>query len=115
MQEVKDNYQELVDKFEPLYQGLRELEKKVLSKSPLPYVLKPLAIAGSRIDIAFSSQKETDFMLAKRDLERAKEYYKLRNRGKIAEPHNIIIGMAEDLFRDHPTHYLLRRYGYITQ
>lgn len=91
------------------------MEKKVLSKNPFPYVLKPLAIVGSRIDIAFSSQKETDFMLAKRDLERAKEYYKLHDEDKIAEPHNIIIGMAEDLFRDYPTHYLLRRFGYITE
>ena len=46
MQEVKDNYQKLVDKFKPLFQGLSELEKEVLSKNPLPYVLKPLAIAG---------------------------------------------------------------------
>ena len=112
MQEIKGNLKEIVDKFKPLYRGLRKLEKEVSSRNPFPYVLKPLAMAGSRIDIAFSSQSEDDFRKAKRDLEKAKEYYKLHDKGKIVEPHNIVIGMAEDLFRDYPTHYLLTRFGY---
>ena len=73
MQKIKDKNQKLVDKFKPLYRELSELEKEVSSKDPLPYVLKPLAMAGSRIDIAFSSQSEEDFRKAKRDLERANE------------------------------------------
>jgi len=89
---------------EGLYGELKELETSV-EKLDLPLIA--LDIAGSRIDMAFISQEDTDHKKARRDLDMAKRIYDLHGKGEGIKIIGLVNEMKTRLGLDHPQHYLL--------
>lgn len=105
------NIEGYIARIKPLFDGLHELEKKVVAVD-LP--LDALKIAGSRIDMAFSSQREADFLKAKLALEQAQQFYAAYEKEDLEwfpDSINIINDMRMGLYRDHPEHYLCRQFS----
>ena len=93
------------DTMELLQNELSSLEGSVLSEF---HPLAALKIAGSRIDIARSTQKEEDMRKAIEALETAKTIYRLYGEGNLAEPLSLTNEMRMRLSIDHPSHYLVQ-------
>lgn len=88
-----------------LQEGLGQLENFVLAEF---YPTTALKIAGSRIDIAFSTQVKSDVIKAQRALETAKLVYEgYRRKDPMKGPLYLINEMRRDLSVDYPGHHLL--------
>lgn len=102
---------EHISRIKPLLDGLYELERKVVTVD-LP--LDALKIAGSRIDIAFSSQSEADLLKAKLALEQARQFYVAYEKEDLKgfpDSLNIMNAMRMGLYRDYPEHFLCRQFS----
>lgn len=99
------SYQEVMEKFKPLWQVAGQLEKKIADTS---YPRGALTIADERILIAFSSQATVDLLKAQNALNQAKRVYELYAKEGlegVPEAINVTNQMRAELDRDHSDHY----------
>ncbi len=87
-----------------MLEELIELEMTVHDNSHPRTAMK---IAASRISIAETDTTKENMQKAENALRTAQRVYELYSRGDVSEPLRLTEGMKNELYRDHPQHYLL--------